>query len=660
MSDLNENNKRPAEEDIDIASLYNDPQELVNAVVSVLTVPEATTNVSENYANDKNQATEVQAYAKIAGNNWTYYVKTLSIGIGRNTDQQDEKEQVHIDLGPAKVVSRLHANISYNLNTRLWELLVSGRNGAKVDSVKVPCGSQAVATPLRSGSVIDIGGTQMMFILPDASPVIASEILALMAPKIPRPLKRGPVTGVYSVQNMKQKKQYDNGDFGNSENNNINSLKGFQIFSQDHSSSTDILTPKGFDNDLSKDEARDIKPPFSYATMITQAILSNKEGVLSLSEIYDWIASHYAFYRFSKTGWQNSIRHNLSLNKAFDKVPRRANEPGKGMKWQISDSYKADFMKKVESGSLSKVRRGSSVSRQLQLHLATHSELPQSQDRHVAPQTPPQNNQTQHQKQEFAYNQYPKAQSHQVPLQNGALQYLGSVQQQQQQHNQSRNGSLPPPAPPVYRSTSPQRQFEPLAHSASHQGSPERPHVFVNTRPASHESNVSSDRTEIVQSSQAETGHIIPKLKLSSPIKKETDLRTERLTLPPVAQIDVINKNLPGKNPLDMMKSPNKLFRGTPTESYTPERGVSKKFLETVNSEGIQSSPPQQALWNYVQFSTPVKEKGSSKSNGGTGNITGAGSPIKNLVTESPKEEASGKENIQDLPNVDLAKGFQK
>ncbi|KAF5095149.1 hypothetical protein D0Z00_003254 [Geotrichum galactomycetum] len=104
------------------------------------------------------------------------------------------------------------------------------------------------------------------------------------------------------------------------------------------------------EQDLSKDEAKDMKPPFSYATMISQAILSTEDHMISLSGIYSYIADKYSFYRHSKSGWQNSIRHNLSLNKAFEKVPRKANEPGKGMKWQIVAEYKEKFQRKALQG----------------------------------------------------------------------------------------------------------------------------------------------------------------------------------------------------------------------------------------------------------------------------------------------------------------------
>ena len=58
------------------------------------------------------------------------------------------------------------------------------------------------------------------------------------------------------------------------------------------------------DIDYSHDAATDLKPPYSYATMIAQAIFSDEEEKLTLSNIYGWISTNYAFYRHSNSGWQ--------------------------------------------------------------------------------------------------------------------------------------------------------------------------------------------------------------------------------------------------------------------------------------------------------------------------------------------------------------------
>jgi forkhead protein FKH len=56
--------------------------------------------------------------------------------------------------------------------------------------------------------------------------------------------------------------------------------------------------------DLSLDSSKEIKPQYSYALMIAQAILSVPEQKMQLSKIYEFIMSRYAFYRHAKSGWQ--------------------------------------------------------------------------------------------------------------------------------------------------------------------------------------------------------------------------------------------------------------------------------------------------------------------------------------------------------------------
>lgn len=87
------------------------------------------------------------------------------------------------------------------------------------------------------------------------------------------------------------------------------------------------------------------KPPYSYATLIGMSILRAPSRRLTLAQIYKWISDTFKYYKNSDQGWQNSIRHNLSLNKAFIKQERPKDDPGKGNYWAIEPGMEKQFLK---------------------------------------------------------------------------------------------------------------------------------------------------------------------------------------------------------------------------------------------------------------------------------------------------------------------------
>uniref|UniRef100_A0A1Q3F5A5 Putative transcription factor of the forkhead/hnf3 family n=1 Tax=Culex tarsalis TaxID=7177 RepID=A0A1Q3F5A5_CULTA len=133
--------------------------------------------------------------------------------------------------------------------------------------------------------------------------------------------------------------QYSHNNSHSSNNNN---------YSQEFQAPASQSTAGGADGD---------KPPYSYAQLIVQAISASPEKQLTLSGIYSFISKNYPYYRTgANKGWQNSIRHNLSLNRYFIKVPRSQDEPGKGSFWRIDPSSE---LKLIDQSYRKRRQRGS-------------------------------------------------------------------------------------------------------------------------------------------------------------------------------------------------------------------------------------------------------------------------------------------------------------
>ncbi|KAI0685425.1 hypothetical protein C8T65DRAFT_679374 [Cerioporus squamosus] len=80
------------------------------------------------------------------------------------------------------------------------------------------------------------------------------------------------------------------------------------------------------------------KPFYPYSTLIRYAIKGSPNQKLLLEDIYYAIESRFPYFRTAPPGWKNSVRHNLSLNPCFEKVPRPLTDRGKGSYWTVNDN----------------------------------------------------------------------------------------------------------------------------------------------------------------------------------------------------------------------------------------------------------------------------------------------------------------------------------
>jgi hypothetical protein len=336
----------PVQLPTDRSGIAMSDDELITAVVPFLKVPAHLVQATLDHANtlhERHNKEGVQAYAKLAGKDWTFYVKNLKNTIGRPPEAQNGlptqtssastddigglptdvagTNGVHIDLGPHKMVSRSHAEIFFDSDSELWNIMVHGRNGIRIDDKHLTRGHRHA---LVSGEVIEVAGVEMMFVLPEQDGSLKVHSKFLLRANLIR-------------IDEEKAAQLESGDHTSSAlpssqvpAHGQNGLQGPQPIapappdyrrpgtpvsarlklsyptgkSPGFAGGTMVMN-SGEDIDLSLDENQHIKPSFSYAQLISQAILSTPEEKLTLNGIYNYITSRYAYYRAQQGGgWQ--------------------------------------------------------------------------------------------------------------------------------------------------------------------------------------------------------------------------------------------------------------------------------------------------------------------------------------------------------------------
>lgn len=273
-------------------------------------------------------------------------------GVGEQLPAGDtEPSRIHIDVGPNKLVSRLHAIIFFDSETSRWMIEVNGRNGIKIGDMTVRKGQ---VFELYSGCVFEVAGVEMMFILPEneTQPLrIADRYLQRAGLIQAEPVQENmPPTGNFLAAANKAKALGQLGrngqpllapappDYRRPDTPAKQRVRGPTVPASSPSYAGGVTGGAVFHAeaiDYQDEATRHIKPAFTYGQLISQAIMQADNEQATLNEIYEYMKRHYSHYRrpeFFK-GWQNSIRHNLSLNPGFKVRQRGPEDTGKGGYW---------------------------------------------------------------------------------------------------------------------------------------------------------------------------------------------------------------------------------------------------------------------------------------------------------------------------------------
>jgi forkhead box protein K len=265
---------------------------------------------------------KIRAYYSLVFPNFTYYLQTLSVTIGRRCIPPNSSEQgtVDVDLGPLKSVSRLHAKIEYEEDKERFVLVVIGRNGAWVDGVWSGTGSRqplseryvlitlslSIIGSRLTRSQIQIASRTFEFVLPpppapedSPSPSSHSSATRPRSPSVD-------ITSISPPSSMPSHTPPPTHITPTHPKNQLPSLPGAtgkvksNLNSKKRKKSNHVPLP------IPKPEDMPPRPQLTYAQLCYRAIKA-MGGKATLQDINQWIMESFDWYKYNDVGWQVDI-----------------------------------------------------------------------------------------------------------------------------------------------------------------------------------------------------------------------------------------------------------------------------------------------------------------------------------------------------------------